>query len=88
MYFETHITIKKIPKYCKKNLRICKKKLHCFSLFQVLYNCVKFRRLKIGDPVYNLLYLEIIRSLKKHLISESTRGVTFNENYSPNERVN
>ena len=53
MYFETHINIKKIPKYCKKNLRICKKILHCFSLFEVLYNWVKFRRLKMGDPVYN-----------------------------------
>ena len=53
MYFETHINIKKIPKYWKKNLRICKKILHCFSLFEVLYNWVKFRRLKMGDPVYN-----------------------------------
>ena len=46
MYFETHLKTKKIPKYCKKNL-------HCFSLFEVLYNWVKFRRLKMGDPVYN-----------------------------------
>ena len=52
MYFKTHINIKKIPKFCKKKLRICKKKLHCFSLFGVLYNWVKFRRLKMGDPVY------------------------------------
>ena len=45
MYFETHNSIKKIPKYCKK--------FHLFSLFEVLYNWVKFRRLKMGDPVYN-----------------------------------
>ena len=55
MYFETHIKIKKVPKYCKKNLqkklRICKRILDCFSLFEVLYNWVKFRRLKMGDPV-------------------------------------
>ena len=51
MYFRTHINIKKIPKYCKK-LRICKTILHCFSLFEVLYNWVKFRRLKMGDPVH------------------------------------
>ena len=55
MYFETHINIKKIPKYCKK---ICKKNcefakiFYCFSLFEVPYNWVKFRRLKMGDPVY------------------------------------
>ena len=52
MYFETHIKIKNIPKYCKKKLRICKKNLLCFPLFEVLYNWVKFRRLKMGDPVY------------------------------------
>ena len=61
MYFETHIKIKKIPKNSKKlqkimqkNLRICKKNLHCFSLFEVFYDWVKFRRLKMGDPVYVL----------------------------------
>ena len=56
MYFKTHSNIKKISKYfkkfCKKKLRICKKNLHYFSLFEVLYNCVKLRRLKMGDPVY------------------------------------
>ena len=61
MYFITHIKSKKIPKYCKKickkNLRICKKNLYCFSLFEVLYNWVKFRRLKMGDPVYGTLML-------------------------------
>ena len=48
MYFETHINIKKIA----KKIANLQKKLHCFSLFEVLYNWVKFRRLKMGDPVY------------------------------------
>ena len=56
MNFETHINIKKIPKFCKKNLRIRKKILHCFSLIEILYNWVKFRRLKMGDPVYRAPY--------------------------------
>ena len=37
--------------FTKKNANL-QKKLHCFSLYEVLYNWVKFRRLKIGDPVY------------------------------------
>ena len=63
MYFETHINIKKIPKYCKKfckkKLRICKKILHCFPFIEVLYDWVKFRRLKMGDPVYKLVTLKL-----------------------------
>ena len=34
--------------------RIHKKILQCFSLFEVLYNWVKVRRLRMGDPVYPL----------------------------------
>ena len=41
-----------IAKNFQKNLRICKKNLHRFFLFEVLYNWLKFRRLKMGDPVY------------------------------------
>ena len=52
MYFKAHINIKKIPKNCKKNCEFAKK-IHCFSLFEVFYNWVKFRRLKMGDSVYN-----------------------------------
>ena len=41
-------------KNLQKKLWICEKFLHCFSLFEVLYNWVKFRRLKMGVPVYTL----------------------------------
>ena len=54
MYFKTHINIKNIAKKCKKfckKIANLQKKLHWFSLFEVLYNWVKFRRLKMGDPV-------------------------------------
>ena len=60
MYFKTDINIKKIPKFCKK---FSEKNLHCFSLFEVLYNWVKFRRLKMGDPVsFTTLQLTIEHS--------------------------
>ena len=40
-----------MQKILQKKIRIRKKILHCFSLFEALYNWVKFRRLKMGDPV-------------------------------------
>ena len=70
MYFETHIENKKLPKYCKKNLRICNKFLHCFSLFEVLYNWVKFRRLNMGDPVYIDRSLRIIKNCTKLVLGD------------------
>ena len=53
-----------------KKLRICNENLHCFSLFGVLYNCVKFRRLKMGDPVYIIYYNENCPLLSKLAIKQ------------------
>ena len=44
----------------KKFQNIAKKILHCFSLFDVLYNCVKLRRLMMGDPVYTLFWIYLL----------------------------
>ena len=41
MYFETHINIKNLL----KKFANLQKNVHSFSLFEVLYNWVKFRRL-------------------------------------------
>ena len=51
MYFETHINIKKIPKIAKKIANL-QKKLHCFPLFEVLYDWEKIPTIKDGETLY------------------------------------
>ena len=41
------LIFKKFQNYAKKICEFAKKILHCFSLFEVLYNCVKFRRFQL-----------------------------------------
>ena len=40
-------------KFAEKICEFAKKFLHGFSLFEVISNRVKFRRLKRGDPVFS-----------------------------------
>ena len=64
------LIFKKVQNFAKKFVdTICElaKKITLFFLFEVLYNWVKFRRLKMGDPVYFENIFSILENLNIRL---------------------
>ena len=65
---ERTLNLKKIPK------NLPKKFYAVFFKFKVLYNCVNFRRLEMGDPVYSKSNLN---NIHKVIILSKTWYFTF-----------